>query len=612
MSWTSIIWSAVASACLTLAMVHLIIWFKQNNQYGHLLFSVTAIAVAAVAACELLAMHAQTTEQFGRIVRWAHLPVFFAVVSIVWFVLFYFHAGRPWLGYTVCALRLLSLIINLFSVPNLNYQQITSLRHLNILGETISVAEGVGNPWAALGELSSLLLLVFVVDASVSLWRQGDRTGRRRAVIVGGSMTFLVLVAAGHSALLHRGLIQSPYMISLPFLAVVAGMGYELSCDVLRAAQLVRQLQAAEERLSLVVEASPNAIIVVNAEGKIDLANAQVEVVFGYRRHELVGHPVQILIPELFGSQRTDDSVSYFRGPEPGAIGTVRELFGRRKDGSLVPIEIGLNPIHTPEAPLVLASITDITPRRQAELEAARQRSELAHLSRVTLLGELSGSLAHELNQPLGAIVTNAGAALRFLARDTLSGEKLREVLEDIASDGRRASEVIRGIRGMARKKDAARQLANLNDVITGVIRLTRSDALAHDCPVVSELHPMLPQVKADVVQVQQVFLNLILNAFEASQEVPRGQRQIIIRTERETNGTVLASVRDFGTGLPPEAPERVFDQFYSTKKDGMGIGLCIAQSIASAHGGTLHAENAKGGGAEFFFRLPPSNEAGM
>src|SRR6202011_3355839 len=131
-----------------------------------------------------------------------HLPVFFAVVSIVWFVLFYFRAGRPWLGYTVCVLRLVGLIINFFSVPNLNYKQITDLLHLNFFGETISVAEGVGNPWAAVGELSSLLLLVFVVDASLTLWRQGDRIGRRRAVIVGGSVTFFILVAAGHSALL--------------------------------------------------------------------------------------------------------------------------------------------------------------------------------------------------------------------------------------------------------------------------------------------------------------------------------------------------------------------------------------------------------------------------
>jgi PAS domain S-box-containing protein len=250
MSWVTIIWAMIASACLTLAMVHLVVWFKQTGQRAPLLFSVTAISVAAIAACELLLMRAQTAEQFGTVLRWAHLPVFFAVVSIVGFVWLYFRAGRPWLAYTVCGLRLLALIINFLSVPNLNYKQITGLRHLTTLGgETISVAEGIPNPWTKLAELSSLLLLIFVVDASVTLWRRGNRTERRRALVVGGSITFCISVAAGNSALLHAGLIDKPYLISFPFLAIVAAMGYELSSDMVRAALLTRQLQASEAAL---------------------------------------------------------------------------------------------------------------------------------------------------------------------------------------------------------------------------------------------------------------------------------------------------------------------------------------------------------------------------
>ena len=259
----------------------------------------------------------------------------------------------------------------------------------------------------------------------------------------------------------------------------------------------------------------------------------------------------------------------------------------------------------------MLASIIDITERRQAELEAARQRNELAHLSRVTLLGELSGSLAHELNQPLGAILTNASAALRSMARDSMTREKFRELLEDIVADSRRAGEVIRGIRGMLRKVEGARQLVDLNDVIAQVLRLTQSDALVHDCRVLTEFNPALPKVEADAVQLQQVFLNLILNAFEASKDVPRLQRRVIIHTESD-DGTVRACVRDFGTGLPAEAPERVFEQFFSTKREGMGMGLFISRSIIAAHRGTLWAENAEGGGSRFWLRLPASKEIGV
>jgi signal transduction histidine kinase len=209
-------------------------------------------------------------------------------------------------------------------------------------------------------------------------------------------------------------------------------------------------------------------------------------------------------------------------------------------------------------------------------------------------------------------MVTNAGAALRFMARDRLSPEKSRELLEDIVADGRRAGEIIRGIKGMLRKAEGVRKLVDLNDVIAQTLRLTQSDALANDCAVVTEFHPTLPRVEADVVQLQQVFLNLILNAFEASKDVARLQRRVIIRTECDGEGAVRAWVRDFGTGLPAEAPERVFERFFSTKREGMGMGLFIARSIVTAHGGTLGGKNVEGGGSQFWLQLPVSNKIGV
>jgi len=161
----------------------------------------------------------------------------------------------------------------------------------------------------------------------------------------------------------------------------------------------------------------------------------------------------------------------------------------------------------------------------------------------------------------------------------------------------------------MLRKTDGARQLMDLNDVIGQTLMLTQADALAHDCAILTEFHPALPKVKADVVQLQQVLLNLILNAFEASKDVPKLQRRVIIRTERDGDGAVRACVRDFGAGLPTEAPERIFEQFFSTKREGTGMGLFISRSIVAAHHGTLFAENAEGGGAQFWVRLPASKE---
>jgi PAS domain S-box-containing protein len=247
----------------------------------------------------------------------------------------------------------------------------------------------------------------------------------------------------------------------------------------------------------------------------------------------------------------------------------------------------------------------DVTARRQAEAEAVQQREELGHLSRVALVGEMAASLAHELNQPLTAMVTNAAAAQRFLANEDVNLDELREILTDIASDGRRASGVIRGIRDMVQKVESKRVIVDVNAVIADAVRLARPDAYARGCELSTDLEPALPPVLADPVQLQQVLLNLVINAFDAMGKLPREQCRVEIASRRVDGGTVEVSVRDRGPGLPPEAPSRVFERFFSTKRDGMGMGLAIARSIIEAHAGSLDAENPDGGGARFWFRLP-------
>jgi PAS domain S-box-containing protein len=252
-----------------------------------------------------------------------------------------------------------------------------------------------------------------------------------------------------------------------------------------------------------------------------------------------------------------------------------------------------------------IGSCIDITERKQAEAEARQHREELAHLSRVAIMGEMAGSLAHELNQPLTGIVNNASAGRRFIAKGRADLPKLESLFEAVVADGRRAGEIIRSIRGMVRKCEEVRRRVNLNDVIAGVLRFVRSDALERHCALVTEPDPELPLVEADLVQLQQVLLNLVVNAFEAMRETPAAERRVIIRSERESDGRVRVSVRDFGTGLPWEAPQRIFEQFFSTKREGMGMGLAIARSIITSHGGELAAANAQGGGACVYFSLP-------
>jgi two-component system, LuxR family, sensor kinase FixL len=729
MSWITIVWSMNAAACLTLAGISLLVWCKQRENWVHLVFSTSAVAAAAIAAFELAMMHCETIWQYEALVRWIHVPTWVLIVSFVSFVRLYLHAGRPWLAWTICGLRTVVLILNFIFTPNLNFRQITTLHQFSWGGEIISVPVGVANPWGLLSSVSLVLLLVFFVDVTITVWRRGDR---RRALILGGSMIFGAILP-WHVPLVIWGIIEVPFFLSFAYSGIVLAMGYELSRDMAQAAHVARQLQArevdlresrermelaasaaelgmwmwdiardeiwitdkgrdlfgfgasekldfdrfrrvvhpedrqlvlqaventlrtgaeyeaeyrvmlpdgrlrwiagrghvefngkgqpvrmrgaalditkrkqAEEQFRLVVEAAPNAMIMVNTEGRITLANTQAEAVFGYTREELIGRPIEMLVPERFRPHHMGYRHDYFGDARARPIGASRELFGRRKDSSEVPVEIGLNPIHTSEGLFVLASIIDISERKQAELERARQRSEMAHLSRVATLGELSGSLAHELNLPLTAILSNAQAAQRILANGEGDFAEFREILNDIVTEDKRAGEVIRRLRLLLKKGEAQQHSLRINKVVRDVLTLMRSDLINQKVAVDIELARNLPAVTGDPIQLQQVLLNLVVNACDAMTGCKTPERRLHIRTGIENGSSaVIVSVTDRGGSIPEEKMEQIFEPFFTTKAQGMGLGLSICRNIIAAHRGKLWATNNADRGATFYFSVP-------
>jgi PAS domain S-box-containing protein len=249
----------------------------------------------------------------------------------------------------------------------------------------------------------------------------------------------------------------------------------------------------------------------------------------------------------------------------------------------------------------------DITDRKEAELQAQQNREELSHLSRVAAMGELTASIAHELNQPLSGITSNAAAGQRFIDRGKVDLRELHDLLGDIVADGRRAGDVIRGIQGMVKKDVSAHRQTNLNDIVSSVVRMVKPNAMLHSCELGTFLDPDIPTVEGDPVQLQQVLLNLIINAFDAMHATPLSRRKVVIATERAADGVTRVSVRDYGVGIPEQVRERLFEQFFTTKAKGLGMGLSIVRSIVESHGGTIAAENADGGGARFQFSLPAS-----
>ncbi|HUL03782.1 MAG TPA: MASE1 domain-containing protein [Gemmatimonadales bacterium] len=236
--------------------------------------------------------------------------------------------------------------------------------------------------------------------------------------------------------------------------------------------------------------------------------------------------------------------------------------------------------------------------------ETHQARSELVHLSRAAILGELAGALAHELNQPLAAILANARAGQRILERDTIDVKEVREILDDIAGDDRRAGEVIRRLHALLKKGDLQRRPLDLNEVVSDALELMHSDLIQRSVSVDAHLAPELPMVLADPVQLQQVLLNLFLNGCEAMGEREHHDRRLTIATTQQAGGYVRIAIADRGTGIPDDKLDRVFEPFFSSKAEGLGLGLSICRSIVRAHGGRLWAANNPNGGATFYVEL--------
>ena len=253
--------------------------------------------------------------------------------------------------------------------------------------------------------------------------------------------------------------------------------------------------------------------------------------------------------------------------------------------------------------------LRDITPQKQAEAELLRQRTELAHIARVSTMGELAASLAHELNQPLGAILANAETAEFLLEQDTLALEEMRAVVTAIRKDGERAGEVIRRMRGLFGKHELKLELLDLNSLVHDVRQLVSRDLALRGISLSVALAPGLPEISGDRTHLQQVVLNLIVNAMDALAGQPREKRHIRVSTCPTTDCQVEMAVTDSGPGIEPDTLPRVFQPFYTTKPDGMGMGLSIARTIIDAHCGRIWAENITTGGAAFRVALPASGK---
>jgi PAS domain S-box-containing protein len=384
---------------------------------------------------------------------------------------------------------------------------------------------------------------------------------------------------------------------------------YGISTDIGERKRAERELREAETRFRTYVDHATDAFYVIARGEKAQIidVNRQACDSLGYTRDELIG-----MTPLDFDPNA---SKAFLRGlgTQIGAGETVTfETSLQRKDGTVFPVEVRLRPFDYEGRPLVLALARDITERKRAEAEARESErrfrelhAELAHANRLATMGQLAASIAHEVKQPVGATLTNAQAALRFLDREPVDLDEIRRTFGDIVKDSLRASDIFDRIRDLAKKAPPRRERFEINEAIREVIELTHGEAVKHGVSVVALLAEGLPHIEGDRVQLQQVILNLIVNAIQAMAGIAVDSRELRINSESTEPEGIRISVRDSGPGLSPDSVERLFEPFYTTKSEGMGMGLSICRSIIEAHGGRLIATTNVPKGALFQFTIP-------
>ncbi len=366
--------------------------------------------------------------------------------------------------------------------------------------------------------------------------------------------------------------------------------------------------------LSEIIDVAADAIISIDQNQHIIRFNQGAQRVFGYSREEMIGRPLDSLLPSEFRATHKAHVQNFERSESDSRMMDRRgEIAGRRKDGTVFPAKAAISNVANNGATTMTVFLRDISEAKLAEERNKRNLEELAHIGRINVLGEISASLAHELNQPLTAILANAQALQRQTTLSAAISEDMIESVSDVIDDVKRAGEVIRRLRSLSERRKQHIESVDINMLVAETVALLRSRLIMSQLQVDTKLDPALPMLSCDSIQLQQVFLNLLMNAIDATAERDPPDRRVLIRTSIVKSRTVEISFEDSGSGFKNEPYRNLLEPFYTTKEKGMGMGLAISKSILENVGGRLWAANNKGPGATFYISLPmPTKSASV
>jgi PAS domain S-box-containing protein len=597
MSWVTVIWSMNAGACLTLAAFYGAVWSKQRVNRVYLLFSCSAVAATAISAFELWMMNARTVEQYQLLLRWIHVPTWVLTISFVAFVRLYLRAGRAWLAWTIYGLRTFVAILNFIFPVGINFKTITTIHHFSWAGQMVSVPVGVPNPWGLLSQVSLLLLLIFSVDAAITVWRRGDR---ERSLIVGGSMT-LGAILAWHVPLVIWGVLEVPFFLGFTYTAIVAAMAYELSSDMARAARLTRELEISEKRFNLAADSANLGMWEWNLE--------KGEIWVTPTRRAQLGFPEsgRITFEDLISRWHPDDREKV-RQAMNEAIRNGKDYQAEfrlaRADGSVGWVcARGAVQMDDEGKPKLLTGISlDITARKEAEILAREQRDELEQLrqqktellerevaERTRLEREVIEScareqrrIAYDLHDGVGQQLVGIALSAKLLEqqlrpRQLEQAEKAFAIVKlanEAARQTRLTARTLEGVDGVGDLKAALEALAINMSQNCRVKSMVKADASS------------LPISAPVATQLYRIAQEAVHNAIEHG-----AAREVLIQLTFG-NHDMLLTVQDDGRGFEAE-----------TNRHGMG--LRIMRYRAQCIGGSCHVHTAHNKGTVVHCRVP-------
>lgn len=374
--------------------------------------------------------------------------------------------------------------------------------------------------------------------------------------------------------------------------------------DIDQEKQVEEALRTSESHMRSILETVPDAMIVIDGHGMIQLFSSAAERLFGYSEQEAIGQNVSMLMPDPDRSRHDGYIARYRSTGERHIIGIGRIVTGRRHDGTTFPMHLSIGEMQSGGVPYFTGFVRDLTEHQQTQARLQELQSELVHVSRLSAMGEMASALAHELNQPLAAISNYMKGSRRLLANiSDPTTPKIESALDRAAEQALRAGQIIRRLRDFVARGESEKRVENLSKLIEEAGALGLAGAREQNVQLRFNLNPNADSVLADRVQIQQVLVNLFRNALEAMAQSPR--RELVVTNTKEGEDMIEVEVSDTGSGFQDDVLPNLFQTFFTTKETGMGVGLSISRSIIEAHGGRMWAESNASGGATFRFTLP-------